>query len=425
MTRRPERCPARRLGRLDRAWFVAPLLAATFGLACGGDTPLRPDEAPGTLRAEALAANLAPMPSAPPRPVDNPYNASRVELGRLLFFDPVLSGPRDVACSTCHLPRFAFTDARQFSVGAGATGLGPERTLPGPPPLRPMPRNALTIMNIGLFGHLGPLPSVNGTMFWGADAFGLEDQVLNPISNDNELLGLAYSKIDARDSALARLRAIPEYVERFTAAYPAIAATGATSPDQLITSTTLRRALAAYIRELVTPHAPLDAFLEGDDGALTAAEQRGLALFIGKANCVACHTGPLLSDFTPHVLGVPQVGIGRDSTPGDDIGWGEHGGTPYAFRTPPLRQVALTAPYFHDGVATTLQDVLDFKNRGVSGYDRVTPSMLDPRMRPLGLTEAEMADLLAFFQALTDSVSLRDSLFLAPTAVPSGLAVPR
>ncbi|HEX5435736.1 MAG TPA: cytochrome c peroxidase [Gemmatimonadaceae bacterium] len=413
------------LRRADRArrGLVVIAAAAAFVCACSGSDAVQPEDAVQALRSHALAAGLAPMPDAPPRPVDNPYNADRVALGRLLFFDPILSGPRNVACSTCHLPRFAFGDGRQFPVGAGATGLGPARTLPSPPPLRPMPRNAPTVMNVGLFGHLGPDPSVNGTMFWGADAFGLDDQVLGPISNDNEMRGLVYSKIDARDSVLARLRAIPGYVTRFAAAYPDIAHRDGTSPDQLITSTTLRHALAAYLRELVTPHAPLDDFLEGDDHALTAAEQRGMALFIGKANCVACHRGPLLSDFTPHVLGVAQVGLGRDSTPGDDIGWGEHGGTPYAFRTPSLRQVTLTAPYFHDGVATTLQDVLEFKNRGTSAYDRVPASALDPAMHPLGLATSEMTDLLAFFHALTDSVSMQDSLFRAPAAVPSGLAV--
>jgi cytochrome c peroxidase len=400
------------------AWAVGPLalLAACHDLT-------RPDRAPTDLRARALAAGLAPAPTEPPRPIDNPYNRERVELGHLLFFDPILSGPRDVACSTCHLPRFAFTDARQFPSGAGATGLGPDRTLPGPPPLREMPRNAPTVLNVGLFGRMSPSPSITATMFWGANAFGLEDQVLNPIAADNELRGLVYDKVDARDSVLARLRAIPEYVTRFAAAFPELAP-GAT-PEQLITTTTLRRALAAYLRELITPRAPLDDFLAGRDDALTDAQRAGLALFIGKAGCVACHRGALLSDFRPHVLGTPQAGLGRDTTPGDDLGWGEHGGTPYSFRTPPLRQVALTAPYFHAGTAATLDEVLRFKNRGTSAYVRVSAAMLDPAMHPLGLTESEMASLVAFLHALTDTITTRAPLFQAPPRVPSGLTVPQ
>ncbi len=397
---------------------VSALLAA----ACGDSTRTDPGDDPSTdLRARALTAGLAPMPPEPPHPVDNPYDANRVELGHFLFFDPILSGPQNVACSTCHLPAFAFGDGRQFPSGAGATGLGPERTLPDPPPLREMPRNSPTVMNVGLFGRMSPTASTTAAMFWGANAFGLEDQVLGPIAADNELRGLAYSKMEARDSVLARLRGIPEYVQLFTAAYPSV---DASTPEQIITTTTLRRAIAAYIRELTTPHAPIDEFLAGDDDALTTTQKAGLELFIGKAGCVACHSGPLLSDFTPHVLGTPQAGLGRDTTPGDDIGWGEHGGTPYAFRTPQLRQVALTAPYFHAGTAPTLQSVIRFKNNGASGYARVSSSMLDPDFHPLGLSDQEIAEIVSFLDALTDSVTTRSPPFLAPERVPSGLPVP-
>jgi cytochrome c peroxidase len=390
--------------------------------ACGDSTRPGPDEhSVQDLRARALAAGLAPMPSEPPFPLDNPHDANRVELGHLLFFDPILSGPQNVACSTCHLPSFAFGDGRQFPSGAGATGLGPARTLPGPPPLREMPRNSPTVMNVGLFGRMSPGASTTAAMFWGASAFGLEDQVLNPIAADNELRGLTYSKVDARDSVIARLRAIPEYVQLFAAAYPSMSAA---TPEQIVNTTTLRRAIAAYLRELTTPHAPIDEFLAGNDAALTATQKAGLELFIGKAGCVACHSGPLLSDFTPHVLGTPQAGLGRDTTPGDDLGWGEHGGTPYAFRTPQLRQVALTAPYFHAGTASTLESVMRFKNAGVSSYARVSPSMLDPDFHPLGLSDQEIAQIIAFLNSLTDSVTTRSPPFLAPESVPSGLPVP-
>jgi cytochrome c peroxidase len=384
-----------------------------------------PDPGP-TLRDRAVSAGLAALPSEPIRPVDNPYHAPRVELGRLLFFDPILSGPRDVACSTCHLPRLAFGDGRQFPVGAGGSGLGPQRTRPDPASgLREMERNSPPVLNTGLFGRMTPAPHVNGTMFWSGSAFGLEDQVLNPISNDKELRGTTYSKVVARDSVLTRLRAIPGYVERFAAGFPEAAAAHGNDPLRLVTAGTLRRALAAYLRELVTPDAPLDRFLRGDDGALTPVQADGLELFVGKADCVACHTGPLLSDFTLHVLGTEQEGLGRDSTPGDDLGWGEHGGTPYSFRTPPLRQVALTAPYFHAGTAQTLEEVLRFKNAGRSAYHRVPDAALDPKVAPLGLSEGEIADLVAFLGALTDTRTMAAPLFQPPETVPSGLEVPR
>ncbi|NIR40140.1 MAG: hypothetical protein GWM92_18990 [Gemmatimonadetes bacterium] len=356
--------------------------------------------------------------------MENPYLEARVQLGHLLFFDPILSGPQDVACSTCHLPSFAFTDGRQFPAGAGAEGLGPDRTEPGPPPLRPMPRNSPTVLNTGLFGRMDPQPSINGTMFWGGSAFGIEDQTLAPLAADNEMRGLSYERMHAQDSVIARVRAIPEYVERFAAAFPDIHEESGLDPERLIGPTTMRRALAAYVRELITPDAPVDRFLGGDDGALTPDEKTGLALFIGKANCVACHHGPLLSDFDMHVLGAPQEGIGRDSTPGDDLGWGEHGGTPYSFRTPPLRQVGLTGPYFHAGTHATLPDVLAFKDRGESAHPAVPSAALDPEAGPIGLTEVDLARIVDFLHALTDTTTTRSPLFQAPDAVPSGLQPP-
>jgi len=391
---------------------------------CGGDSATTPNTEPD-LRTLALQAGLAPLPTAPVRPLENPYRAEKTELGHLLFFDPIMAGPQDLACSTCHLPRLAFADGRQFPSGAGATGLGPERTVPGPYPLREMPRNSPPMLNIGLFGRGSPTPTTNGTMFWSGSAFGLEDQVLNPIAADNELRGVSYAKPVAVDSVLARLRAIPEYVSLFESAFPDVAAVAQGDPRLLVSHTTLRLALAAYVRELVTPDAPLDRFLRGDDGALSSQQKEGLTLFTGKAGCVGCHTGPLLSDFTMHVIGGGQAGLGRDTTPGDDLGWGEHGGTPYSFRTPPLRQVALTAPYLHAGTEPTLRDLLEFKNRGVSEHPNVTSAHLSPLVRPLGLTAAELDALEAFLGALTDPLDAAGPLFDAPASVPSGLEVPR
>jgi cytochrome c peroxidase len=262
-------------------------------------------------------------------------------------------------------------------------------------------------------------------MFWSGSAFGLEDQVLNPIAADNELRGTTYSKAVAVDSVLVRLRGIEGYVERFRDAFPEVVAAVGPSPEAVIRHSTLRLALAAYIRELRTPDAPLDRWLRGDDAALGAAERRGLELFIDEAGCVACHTGPLLSDFSMHVIGARQEGVGRDTTRNDDLGWGEHGGTPYSFRTPPLRHVAETAPYLHAGTAPTLLDLMKFKNRGRSEHPSVPDDRLSSLVEPLGLSEAQLMDLVAFLEALTDDVSVQGPLFRAPPSVPSGLEPPR
>lgn len=409
-----------------RSLFISfiSLLIGLAAAACG-DSPSAPPDGAVDLRQQALAAGLSAASAEPVRPVENPYFLPKVELGHSLFFDPILSGPKDVACSTCHLPRLGFADGRQFPSGAGGEGLGLERSNPQPWPLRLMPRNSPTVFNVGLYGRFGTAPSVNALIFWGGNAFGLEDQVLNPITADNELRGLTYSKVHAIDSVLVRLRGVPGYVTAFADAYPAQAAQYGTDPLRLITPTTLRLALAAYLRELVTPRAPFDAFMLGDSAALDTEQQRGLALFIGKAGCVHCHSGSLLSDFDLHVIGARQAGIGRDTTPGDDLGWGEHGGVPYAFRTPPLRQVAETAPYFHAGTAETLEDVLAFKNAGLSEHDRVPASALDAAVKPLGLTADEMAALLAFLHSLTDRETTRGPLFQAPASIPSGLVIPQ
>lgn len=405
-------------------WAVGAATAWLLAAACG-DSGTEPPPAADDLRARALAAGLAPLPDAPVYPQDNPFVRERVDLGHLLFFDPILSGPMDVACSTCHLPRFAFADGRQFAAGAGADGLGPERTVPGPWPLRLMPRNSPPMFNIGHYGRMSTTPTSNGTMFWSGAAFGLEDQVLNPIAADNELRGTTYAKAVAVDSVLARLRTTGDYADRFRAAFPEVVASVGGAPEAVVTHGTLRLALAAYIRELRTPETPLDHWLAGDDDALDAAQRRGLELFIGDAGCVACHTGPLLSDFSMHVIGARQEGVGRDTTRNDDLGWGEHGGTPYSFRTPPLRQVSETAPYLHAGTEADLMELLRFKNAGVSEHPSVPASRLSPGVRPLGLAETQLRDLEAFLGALTDRVSIEGPLFQAPAAVPSGLTVPR
>ena len=413
--------------RIQRMLPFAAAVAVGVAGACGSDGPgmgPEPENEAAALRALALAAGLAAVPDEPVRPVENPYRAEKVELGRLLFFDPILSGPMDVACSTCHLPRFAFADGRQFPSGAGGVGLGPERSEP-PPPMRPMERNGPTVLNAGLYGRMSTQPTTNGTMFWGGGAFGIEDQTLNPIAAEKELRGTTYSKVHAIDSVLTRLRSIAGYVDRFADAYPEIFAVYGTERTRLITATTLRRALAAYVRELITPDAPLDRFLKGDDQALSDRAQAGLRLFVEKGACVGCHAGPLLSDFSMHVLGTRQEGLGRDTTLGDDLGWGEHGGTLYSFRTPPLRQVELTAPYFHAGTAATLEEVVLFKRAGVSRHAAVAAPDLDPLFGPLALTDDEVLDLAAFMMALTDRTTILGPLFQAPDEVPSGLEVPR
>jgi cytochrome c peroxidase len=289
-----------------------------------------------------------------PVPEENPLLPARVALGRALFFDRRLSADESLACATCHNPERAFADGRRVSVGVnGAMGH----------------RNAPTLVNRG-FG---------ASHFWDGRASGLEAQVLEPIQNPRELGG-------PLDAAVARLDRDSNYREAFLTAF-----------GGPVSAVHLAQALASYVRTILAGGAPLDRFLAGDHDALTPDAQEGLRVFRGRANCTACHLGPTLTDEQFHNTGVAWgdgrlVDEGRASVTGRDRDRG-------AFKTPTLREVARTAPYMHDGSLATLEDVIDFYDRGGTP----NPS-LDPEIRPLKLTPSEKRALLAFLQSLSGIV---------------------
>jgi cytochrome c peroxidase len=402
--------------------LAGPALVLLAG--CGGG-PSAPPEPDGDLRQRFALRALGEIPYPPG---DAP-SAARIALGRLLFFDPILGGEKDVACATCHHPDLAFADGRQFSVGAGGTGLGPGRvasvsSITGLP-IGLEPRNAQTILNAAFNADAAGSPSPLGLQFWDGRASGLEEQARIPIMSRTEMAGDAYPAEVARDSVVARLRGVDEYVELFREAFPSESEDLAGA--DVITMDTYGRAVAAYERELVTRNSPFDRYARGDDGALSSEQKQGLELFFTKAVCSSCHGGPMFSDFQFHVLGVPQEGDGKDLLPGDDTGREEHTLNPadrYAFRTPTLRNVELTAPYMHDGAFATLEEVVRFYDRGaLPRHPAVGDALIDPFVRdPLGLTNEEVSALVAFLMALTDPGSVLDPTLLAvPESVPSGL----
>lgn len=406
--------------RTVRLGFVAAILCVSIA-ACDGTTGPDPDDLVERFDLQALGSV--------PYPPDNPAVTERIELGRLLFYDPILSGEMDVACGTCHHPDFAFADGRQFSAGVSGTGLGPARTVSvsaiSGDPIPLTPRNGPTVLNAAMNGDASGLPSHLGFQFWDGRALGLEEQARGPIASRREMAGDAYAPEDARDSVVARLRSIPEYVDRFAVAFPAEAA--AAQGAEVISMDTYGRAVAAFERELTTRNSRYDRFVRGD-GPLSELERLGLELFFTKGNCAACHAGPMFSDFDFHVVGVPQAGEGASVIPGDDTGREEHTLDPddrYGFRTPSLRNVALTAPYMHDGIFETLDAVVLFYNLGArprhAEIDDVTVDSLIPA--PLGLTGHEMDAVVAFLETLTDpGVGLDPVLLTVPPSVPSGLA---
>ena len=384
---------------------------------------------------------LQPLPPVP-YPENNHYNPDRVELGRLLFFDPVLSGERDTACGTCHLPTFGMADGRQLAAGTSGRGLGPDRVLgfsaiTGDTVISE-PRHTMTIFNTGYNGDESGLPSAKGFMLWDGKDRGLEAQALRPLIVRVELRGDGYEREMAVDSVLVRLRGISEYVNLFEQAFPSEADSVArqlprpgcvhdpTPLESVITRSTLGRAIAAFERELNTKDTPYDRFVAGDEEALSPAQKRGLELFHTKALCTSCHSGPLFTDSSFRAQGVEQVGPGRASattntgTPrptGKDEGRFLNSGNRSdigAFRVVGLRQVALTAPYMHDGALATLEDVIEFYDRGGGDEESID---IDPDLVPLGLTQGEKEDLQAFLHALTDS-TIKVGV---PARVPSGL----
>ncbi len=303
-------------------------------------------------------------------PPDNPTTPAKVTLGRLLFFDPILSQGNDRACASCHHPDLGFSDGRP--VAAGLTG--------------PLTRNTPTLWNVAFAGKL----------FWDGRLDSLEAQATFPITHPEEM------GVGDPATLEAELRAIPEYVALFDAAFG--------GGEEAVTLTNTVRALAAFQRTLLSQNSPFDRYAAGDVEALTPSQRRGLALFrSGATRCFECHAAPTFASDTFRVIGVPDDDPGRAGVVPD--------GQPGAFKVPTLRNIALTAPYMHNGSLATLEEVVDFYAKGggrAFGNERV-----DVFVNGFELTAQERADLVAFLYALTDESNLPT----IPTAVPSGLPV--
>ncbi|MER3554812.1 MAG: methylamine utilization protein [Meiothermus sp.] len=317
----------------------------------------------------ALAASAAYVVKVPdhfppmPIPDDNPMTAEKVELGRKLFYDKRLSSDNTLACASCHKQEFAFSD-RGNAVSTGVGG-------------RKGTRNAPTLSDVGYRDKL----------FWEGGSPRLETQAVGPITNPDEL------NMEPADLE-AKLRAIPEYKTAFEAVFP----------DGL-TFLNLAKAIAAFERTLVSSNSAWDRFREGDQNALSPAALRGMRLFFGeRGDCFHCHGG---QDFTDNSLRnnalstvYTDIGLARLTDKDEDVG---------KFKVPTLRNVELTGPYMHDGSIKTLHDVVKHYNNGGAANLNA-----DPLMRPLGLSEAEVDDIVEFLKALTDRDFTKDPRFGPP-----------
>lgn len=313
-----------------------------------------------------------------PLPPGADLDPKQVAIGKLLFFDSRLSGDGSMSCATCHNPKTFFTDGEALSKG-----------YPGSLYFR----NTPTVVNSHQARYLywdGRLPASD-----------LETLVRDHISEAHFL------NADGR-LVVERLRQVPEYEEGFKQSFG-----GEPSYGRIL------KAVSVYLKSLNSENIPFDRYLGGDENAISGKAKAGLALFKGKAGCIQCHSGPMLADGKFHRLGVPEnprifqeperhitfrrflrtLGVPKSADLREDIGL-------YAitkqdedrkkFRTPSLREVARTAPYMHNGIFPTLEEVIDFYNQG-GGKDPEKDLLL----KPIGLTASEEEELVAFLQSLS------------------------
>ena len=405
----------------------------------------------------------------------HPADPLQAELGQLLFYDKILSGNRNISCGTCHHHAFHGTDGLSLGIGEGGEGVGPKRTAGTDDDRirKRIPRNAPALWNLGhrdvsVLFHDGRL-SVSedyGNGFnspaeeWlpsGLDTI-LAAQVLFPLTaqfemagnpKENEVAGAVHDRIDAAWPIIAkRVRVIPEYGERFVAAFDHIRA-----PED-VTIVEIANALGAFINaEWRSFDSAYDAFLAGRP--LPDAAEAGRRLFFGKAGCAECHRGPLFTDQGFHALALPAFGPGRtrrfDPIPRDVGRMGESDALEdaYRFRTPSLRNVALTAPYGHNGAYPTLEGMVHHHLAPLerrTEWTRATAALpiaqwleeidfviqSDTRemarqaakvdIAPRDLSDAQVAELVAFLHSLTGATAQQRPLG-RPDTVPSGLPV--
>lgn len=393
-----------------------------------------------------------------------PMDPEMAAIGQLLFYDPILSGNRNISCGTCHNHDHFSGDGVSLGIGEGGIGVGPKRvTLDGPDKIKKrIPRNAQALFNVGALevffhdGRLGSSPDYGNGVNSPAEEFlpdGLNSllaaQALFPMTSqfemagnpkENEVAGAIHDRIDMAWPIIAkRVRIIDEYREMFAKA----------GVDH-VTISDIANALAAFMdaewRSFDSPY---------DSGGMSVAQMRGADLFFGEAGCAECHSGPLFTDQEFHAIGLPPFGPGRtrrfDPMPRDVGRMAESDvlEDAYRFRTPSLRNVAVTGPYGHNGAYPTLEGIIRHHLAPRKQLEAWTPDLArlpevpwlqkadfiihqDSRemarvranidIEPQDLSDGEIMDLVAFMNALTGKRSIHGRLG-KPVAVPSGLKV--
>lgn len=462
--------------------IAAAIAVLAFCTACERTSHNEDNQARKTTIGAADLHQILASQGAEPLDEPVPGREAQIALGQALFFDPILSGNLDTSCATCHNPCTMGGDERSLSVGTGFIDTD-EKRLPGDDRIM-VARNATELFNrgdhrwtnlfwdarltkdeSGYFVEHMPLrtsSSMVGTELRfpeGLDNL-LAAQAMFPVTSRHEMRGKP-GDIDVHgkpnelapipnmnrramwDLLMDRLRGIDGYRQLFAAAYPE-------RDLESLDFTDAANALAGFqIAAFTLLDSPFDRFLEGDDEALDAPARRGAALFYGDAGCAECHSGALLTDQKPHNIGVPQIGPGRE--PGEPFDEGvylrgsDDSAQRFAFRTPPLRNVAVTGPYMHNGAYPTLEQALRHHLDPLEKLATYDPSQLEPVLRDqvrndpetqraigqtlspqlppaTSLSDDDIDDLMAFLHSLT-SPSVTSLNTLIPDEVPSGLPV--
>jgi cytochrome c peroxidase len=470
MAKRDERLPGRRPQRPQRPLLLALLVIVA---ACSSSDP----RASVRLRDLVTAAGMQALPLA------DSQDPAQVALGRMLFFDPILSGARDISCSTCHHPEHGGSDGRGLSVGTEAVRTDGGPRLPGPDHTFAS-RNAIALWDVGAaavrvgfwdarierqadgklvlydtgYDSSGQLrievPEAASTIAAAVALFPVldRDEMRGEWGRDdidgnpNELAMIIDSDFEAVWRGLmARLQTVEAYRELFAEAFPG-------HEFGELQFAHAASAIGSFLAESFASNRPgsrpaWDAFLAGDDGALNESEARGGLLFYGRAGCVTCHAGELMSDQDSHNLAVRPIGIGAKNDDVDvDLGAAgrSHAGDDqrYAFRTPRLRNVSLSGPWMHNGIYASLRDVIRHKTNPIAGLYREIDPDLPPELagqvhrsaailtdvaanvkdsvrKGVALDDQDIDDLLAFLDAL-ESPHGQAMVEQMPEEVPSG-----
>ena len=330
---------------MDRRLLLSAAALLLAG-ALGAQAPARKSVARRPIGAPHAPLGLVPILWPP----DNPYSPAKAELGRLLFFDKRLSADGSVACADCHNPKFAFTDGAPVSTGIrGQTG----------------GRSAPTVIN----------RAYSLEQFWDGRAPTLEEQAKGPIANPIEMG-------NTHENVVSALQAVPGHRQRFREVFG----------REDFTMDHVVKAIATFERTILSGNSPYDRYKAGQKNALSEAQRRGMEVFLEKAKCDQCHFGINFTDGSYANLGVgankPDPDVGRYAVTRRDDDWGK-------FKTPTLREISHTGPYMHDGSLKTLEEVVEFYNKGGEPNRNK-----DQRIKPLNLTEQEKADLGEFLKAL-------------------------